>query len=134
MGGACAVTHPPSTPCPEVNMVGEVEAPTPSLGCSRCLQACGASPGSVGWMQAPAAGLAGEGRACGWGEERQLLNSLPLGLANSLAWQKLLENEMWGPDPRMGWEVVERIREMVFGSRSQDPSGVVTLKDKYKER
>lgn len=68
------------------------------------------------------------------GEERQLLNSLPLGLANSLAWQKLLENEMWRPVPRMGWEVAERIREMVFGSRSQEPSGIVTLKDKYKER
>lgn len=34
----------------------------------------------------------------------------------------------------MGWEVVERIREMVFGSRSQEPSGMATLKDKYKER
>lgn len=57
----------------------------------------------------------------GGGEERQLLNSLPLGLANSLAWQKLLENEMWGPVPRMGWEVMERIREMVLGFWSQEP-------------
>lgn len=92
--GLSCESPPPPSPSPEVDMAGEVEAPTPSLGCSRCLQACGASPGSVGWMQAPAAGLAGEGRACGWGEERRLLNSLPLGLANSLAWQKPLENEM----------------------------------------
>jgi hypothetical protein len=61
-------------------------------------------------MQAPAAGWAGGGRACGWGAERHLLNTLPLGLANSLAWKKLLENEMWEPVPKMGWEVAERLK------------------------
>lgn len=36
------------------------------------------------------------------GAERQLLDTLHLGLANSLSWQKVLENEMWGPLPKMG--------------------------------
>lgn len=52
--------------------------------------------------QCSVGGLGGWVGSRGWGEERQLLDTFHLGLANSLAWQKLLENEMWGPVPKMG--------------------------------
>lgn len=68
-------------------------------------------------------GWAGERGHVGGGAERQLLNTLLLRLANSLAWQKLLENEMWVPVPKMGRGGVAEM-DMVFAWNNHAPCGM----------
>lgn len=107
--------------------LGEVEAPTPSPGAVTVY-------GPMGQVRAELSGCRHQHQA-GWvggvtwvGGAETILDTFHLGLANSLAWQKRLENEMWGPVPkrgRGGREGKERI--MVFASRSHIPCGMGTL-------
>lgn len=107
--------------------LGEVEAPAhPHLGAASVYKPVGQVPAVLGGCRRQhQAGLV-EG-ARGRGAEKQLLNTLPLELANSLAWQKLLENcwkmkcgclfQRWG-----GEGVAET--DMVFAWNSHSPCGL----------